>query len=75
MEFTGANLLDPLVALLGSKDDVDAHYFALAGIGLLHRKLQDPRALAYLEQRQEEERDPERVEWIKAVLAYRPREF
>ena len=68
MELESEELIEPLVELLASEIDDDAHYFALATLGFIWRKTQNEKVIAVLEQRQKVETHPERIELIDEIL-------
>ena len=69
MQFTAPELVVPLVQLLASEDDDDAHYYCLAALQFIWEEHRTAQALVALRKCAEKETDPERMELLREALS------
>jgi hypothetical protein len=67
-EFCTPDLTDELIEITESKEDIDAHYFALAALGEIYRISRNQKVLLVLKNRKLVENDPEIIELLDGLL-------
>jgi HEAT repeat protein len=69
MHFSAPELVAPLVQVLATQEDDDAHYFCLAALQFIWEEHSTREALAALQRRARTETDPERMELLWDALS------
>jgi hypothetical protein len=69
MEFSAPEFVAPLVQLLATQEDDDAHYYCLAALQFIWEEHSTAEALAALQRRAQTETDPDRMGLLREALS------